>query len=537
MSTPTDTPAPPRRAFYVALALVTLAALVLRLAIASRPIEALDGKSLPDDAYLSLELAKNIGQGKGPLYGDVLTNGFQPLYVFLMAIPFAFQSPESLLETETLDRMTNLALILCGTFDAASVAVFGLALYTAFGLPSVALIGAAIWATHPALLVAAMNGLETSIALFFLLLVWLLALRAPFATASPRNLVVQGLVMGVAMVARIDLIMAGIYHFASSLLLLAKRKTPDADWLRRNLTFGAAVLVGYSPWLAYSYFHTGLFFPVSGKAIRFMSLAGVDQKPDSAFYARQLAKAVDSLFDNDPILPLAALTCFTLLAIAATRLSDARRALKALALPLIVAIALFCAYCFYIFGSWFFVRYLLPLFVFGFAALLAVLALALARLPRPIAAGVAIMLAAAAVAHGLTDARTENLLVGAPDKRLGYRNLGLWAAKKFPPGTIIGSSQTGGLGYYAPRLNVVNLDGVVNQQVFRSLVEKRNLDYIREVGVQYVVGWKSNIRFIKIRSEGFREKDLRFIEEVKGFRSWNNKWLLYEVTYPDKSRP
>ena len=73
------------------LSLVTSAllagGLALRVAIALRPLARLDGLTIPDDAYLCLTIARSFGRGLGPYYTDAFTNGFQPLYVLLMA-PF-----------------------------------------------------------------------------------------------------------------------------------------------------------------------------------------------------------------------------------------------------------------------------------------------------------------------------------------------------------------------------------------------------------------------------------------------------------------
>ena len=52
--------------------------LLLRCSVALRPLEYIDGLTIPDDAYLSLTIAKNIAAGLGPLYGLEHTNGFQP---------------------------------------------------------------------------------------------------------------------------------------------------------------------------------------------------------------------------------------------------------------------------------------------------------------------------------------------------------------------------------------------------------------------------------------------------------------------------
>src|SRR5262249_47846545 len=73
----------------IAIASLLLLDLSLRVAVAARPLERIDGLTVPDDAYLSLSLARAIGRGEGPRYGLGYTNGFQPLYVFLMAPVYA----------------------------------------------------------------------------------------------------------------------------------------------------------------------------------------------------------------------------------------------------------------------------------------------------------------------------------------------------------------------------------------------------------------------------------------------------------------
>ena len=84
-----------------------------------RPIAALDGRSLPDDAYIAMEIARNIGWGQGPRFVDYLTNGFQPLFVWLAAIPFAWTTPGAL-EPNQLDFLLKVALAFSCLFDLGS---------------------------------------------------------------------------------------------------------------------------------------------------------------------------------------------------------------------------------------------------------------------------------------------------------------------------------------------------------------------------------------------------------------------------------
>src|SRR5262249_41593103 len=113
----------------------------------------------------------------------------------------------------------------------------------------------------------------------------------------------------------------------------------------------------------------------------------------------------------------------------------------------------------------------------------------------------------------------------------GYMDIGLWAKRNFAAGTVIGSSQTGALGYFADTLRVVNRDGVVSKRCLESLEARRNMDYIREQKVQYVLGWESNLGFIANHSMGFREEDLPVVQQITEFESWGYPWYVARVTY------
>ncbi|MCA9637791.1 MAG: hypothetical protein KC420_17310, partial [Myxococcales bacterium] len=126
------------------------------------------------------------------------------------------------------------------------------------------------------------------------------------------------------------------------------------------------------------------------------------------------------------------------------------------------------------------------------------------------------------------------LLWGAADNRLGYRNLGLWARDRFEDGAVIGGLQSGALAYYAPRLEIVNLDGVVNEDAYWALRRRRLLDYIRAREVRYLIGWKDNIWMMANQSRGFSSNDWVHRRRIKGFRSWGFEWQLYEVLYPGR---
>ena len=542
-------PGPPFPGFGRALAVLFALAAALRAWLVARPLPALDGRAIPDDAYISLQIAKNIGLGLGPLYGDAYTNGFQPLYVWIMAIPAALAGPAELGTVDGLDALVKVALAVCAAFDLGTLLLVALLLRRA-GFPIAALFFALAWAIYPPFLATAMNGLETGLSLFFVALVWLLAERWPLASAPPRHLALLGLAVGVGATARIDLLMVGLFFAAASLAALWRGRTAGLGalargWLPRNLALAAGVAVGYAPWLFYSHYYTGRWYPISGEAVRFLSLAGVNRKHMRPFYEAMIERARDALRDNLPYLRWAALAAAALLValavVACLRRDPAlaarvRAALRLLALPALFGASLLVAYTFYIFCPWYFTRYFAPISILAVATLglaVDVSARALAR-RAPLLGRVVFGLAFTALAAAaIVQPKLDDLLRKGPDKRLGYRNLGIWARDKLPEGTILGAAQSGALAYYATQTLVYNLDGVVNQDAFAALKRRRLHEYIRAKKIRYLIGWDVNIWFLAHHSRGLPRREWVKRPPIRGFRSWGFPWLVYEVLTPE----
>lgn len=507
---------------------VLLLAALLRLGIATRPIAAIDGKSLPDDTYISLELARQIGQGNGPRFGDQMTNGFQPLYVFLMAPAFAGYDAPALSDTVVLDRITNLALILLALFDLASMGLWVCILRRRFGDHPAVFLAMLWWAVHPTVLTTAANGLETAIAVFFLLWIWERQQRVPFPVTSSGSLLLSGVIVGLGATARIDLLLLGVFFAAASLQTLWRKTLEPMPWFKRNMAFGLGVAAAYLPWVVYSYGHTGMVFPVSGSAIRFMSMAYYDHTLSVEALIHMPLVGLLKVMTNTPFLVL------ILVGYGVARLLgrvDAPQGWRRgdLALPVVFGITLFASYTLYVLGPWFFHRYLFPLSVPLLALSVPVWVRISASLEQRFGSGPHFAMAALILGLSLSTATFQSLVWGKADPDLGYRNLGLWAGRHFDAGTTVGSSQTGALAYYAPQLDVVNLDGVVSREALQSLRERTHFEYIRERGLDYVLGWEININFIRVHSSQLEDGDLVHEGTIPGFRSWNNPWEIYRV--------
>ena len=501
----------------------------VRLAIWLRPLRQLDDLVLPDDAYLSLHLARSIAHGLGPLYGLAPTNGFQPLYVFLMAPIFS-------LTGGNLDAPVRIALLVLIMADA--VAMFlTLRIARRLGCSAEAVfVAGLLWALSAWSLRTSLNGLETSIAAACIAATLWQWLRIRSGRRGTWNWVALGALGGLACVARVDSVFLAV---ALGVPLLWNASRPahggDTNAQRRAALRGlgvaaVAACVVVSPWLAYSWAWTHDVFPTSGRAVRYLQISAVDHDLTIAnTYLPMLVRAGRALARN-----LGLATVLTLvLALAASLASSGKERshvgwrLTGLLPMLAFGAMLVAAYTLVIFGPWYFGRYFYPLWI------PAVLAVAIAsdacfrslRTARWVAVAA---VAACVIAGSIADVRFRELIAPGRPGQWGYRRAGEWARDHVPPGTIVGGSQTGALGYFAERLTIVNLDGVVNRDCTEAMRRGEMLEYIRQSGVQTLL-WQDDIQMIARETKGYDPRALRYDGDIPGVSTEGLPWGIYHV--------
>jgi hypothetical protein len=514
------------RRLRLLLAALLFANFALRVALQIRPLEFIDDLAIPDDAYLSLTIARNIARGLGPLYGLAPTNGFQPLYVFLMAPVYALVPHDPGLPI-------RVALVMLALFDTAGLFFVFRLVERRSAFRATPFLVALTWMLHPYAILTALNALETSVAFCFIA-AFLFALDrlrdAPQSLARPAVSFGIGVLLGVAALARVDsLLLAPVLAGA----LLALRRRAGLSWSGLAAAACAAALgalVALAPWLAYSWHWTRDLFPVSGRALRYITLSSVDHAPTFAnFYRPILARAAGIVARRNALVLglIGALAAgLPLLRIGpraiATRLSSAIPALAFSAL-------LFAAYTGFVFGPWHFARYLFPLALALLLVLAAVVDLwgqALSLDRARVAFTVAI--AAIVIAGSVAQPAFRRLVAPRFGGTWGYRRIGLWARDHFPPGAVIGGSQTGALGYFADRLTVVNLDGVVNRDCYEAMRAGRMLDYVRRTGVRDLV-WQDDIELLARESPHTRPAAVTRMARIGRFETWGASWYLYRL--------
>lgn len=492
----------------------------LRVRGALQPVTVADGTAAPDDAWYVLDVARSIARTGEALYGDQPTDGFQPLHGLLASLAFHGRG-DSVPELDAAAQVARVPGLLADL-------VFPLLLVhlVARGRagPATGATVLALWATHPAFLEVAFNGLETSLALAAAAGVLVLVDRwvddGPLSRAP-----LLGLALGVAYLCRVD---AGLLAPAFAAVCLARAHR--AGRTPRGLAFvglaAAGALVPATAWWAWIVPQTGRFVPVSGDASRHIG---------DTLYGTGIAARLATLPDTwsrvvaaAPALWQGALLVGVLLLVAARR--DGTLRWPRAAWP--VVLGLWLGMLVVLYGTvvrvpWFTARHLapalvVPMLVLALAARRAAERWGNARVALPIA--VVTLL-------GLASPGTRQVVFGPPVPGAGYRELGLWA-RTLPAGSVVGALQSGALGYYGTSVRVYNLDGVVDERALTALRSGRPLDHLDALGVDHLVGHTNNIAVIAGPDPDRFAATFEPVGEVPGVRSWGQAWEWYRRRAP-----
>lgn len=492
-----------------ALFLLLLAAFVFRVQFVAEDLRVLALRGpLYDDSFYAFEIARNIAAGHGSTFDGLHpTNGYQPLYVLLLVpLYWLFGGHPSLpiyvalWGSALLNVLTGWLLFrLVRRYASEAAAFFALIL----------------WSFGPAIVRQAVNGLETSLAMFLVaasLETYLTVYRA--RGSGRRAAVTMGALLGLAILARVDALL-----FALALMADILWRGRGRDLRRLALVAAVAALVT-APWALASRFTVGTVLPQSGSATRLLSEAyaahdhpdfgtvSVREGPSARFVAGNLFLSLLQLGTSpvlhvytrglerllaptgvDPIAGLCGVAGVLLIGVLAAVYATWRRSRRGqsgvpadFAFMFLYSMLLIAAYSCVVFGQIFYSRYYYPIFffsilvgAFAFDMLLSIIRPGRAR--RMLA--LAILAGYALVLPYMTMHRVQNG---------NYRFLRVadWIDAHTPPGARIGVFNSGAIGYFSDR-SIVNLDGKVNPAALDALRHDQLRDYVRRAHIDYVV--------------------------------------------------
>jgi 4-amino-4-deoxy-L-arabinose transferase-like glycosyltransferase len=508
-----------KRSTVLLTTMLVLAALALHLSVSWQDFATLAKNGyLYDDSFYAFQIARNIAAGHGPTFdGVTLTNGFQPLYVFVLVPAYKLFGTDRI--APIYFALTLLALMTAVT----SLLLFLIARrYTRDG---VALFAALLWVFSPVVVRQTANGLETALALF--MFAWSVYYYLDRIRTNPGASAGQfaklGLLLGLAVLARVDQLLL-VLAMALDYLLLIRRRARSGDERGALRGFGltaATVAVVCLPWCIYGLAVVGSPLQESGTATRFLSIAyapffdlgpadmverGVGPSfvwahvvhsvsvlkqapPVHVFY-----RTVEKLGDGSPptgwvlyAVNAVSLAALALLAVwlgrgGRTHGNHNRRELSFL---ILFAVLLAAAYSTWVFGVFFFTRYFYPVFfivsILAACVLQDVVVWEARRRPliRVATAAVFVLYAIGLVYMGLSSAYRSKPIYQ-------FYDIAQWIEGNTSKDETIGVFQGGAIGYFSNR-RVVNLDGKVNGRALAALRNGKIGDYITEAGIDVVM--------------------------------------------------
>jgi len=539
------------------------AALAFHLAVAGQSFTVLaENGFLYDDSFYAFKIAQNITAGQGPSFDGVHpTNGFQPLYVFLIA-PFYW------LFRSNLVAPIYAALALSAVFTALSTLLL-YRIVARYASVKIAAVTAAIWTFSPVVTRQAANGLETSLALilFASIVYFYLSRVRPVEKTRGKDLVTLGVLVGLGVLARVDLVFLALV-VALDYLLVLRRRGATTHALRGVAVAFASAVVTYSPWLVYNAFVMRSVLQDSGTATRYLSLAyaplfglGSTQLASSGPTAGfiwghvvhtlsvlKLSPPVHAFFrgaeklgiglgaENTVILVadvvgLALVAGFVYLVVARKR-DLIVRGFDEIQFLLVFVAVIIAAYSLYVFGVFFFARYYYPVYfvLCIYAGLL--LEEGLRRVPAGatparVVAGVILAVYVGAFGYMAYTCACRSHRVYC------FYDVARWVNENTFPDDTIGVFQSGAIGYFSNR-RVINLDGKVNRDALAALKGGRLSDYLRQEGIDVVVDNRNVLElFLTGRFERARSGDPLVLLGLQPMMQVEGKkvpgWAAYRV--------
>lgn len=451
--------------------------LLLQVFLITRPLTFLLTNLLPDDAFYYFQIARNIAHGLGSTFDGIhKTNGYHPLWLLILIPIFSVFSVGGLHDVTPIYVALGTAVVL-----NAATALIVLALISRVTHNRLARAFAlALWAFNPFVIFESLNGLETSLALFFVAVFFFVALEAERHDRL-ADYVRAGVVGGLLVLARIDM---AFYVLAFSAWVVLKHGRNVSRLLRLLVPAGLIVL----PWILWNYFGFGMLLTSAASATPLVnhtltaldSGAGVVASIKAVFYmivtygtdvlARTGASWLVFIFLGSAI---------AFLADKSTQLPRSRKEVSVFLMLFVGFLALFLVDAGLRFTgrSYYFVS--VNLFIALGAAYVFKL---YGERVQQVGKIFCLLFVGALLTFGLGWYGTlRNQFIGQE----GMYQMAGWMSTHLPAGTSVGVFNAGLEGYFSS-VRVVNLDGLVNNSAFVALKNHELWKYLADQHIGYI---------------------------------------------------
>ena len=443
---------------------ITLIGGAVRLLLLLLPKSFLVTYRLPDDAMYYFTIARNLVSDSGISFDGVEpTNGFHPLWLFVITPIYWITGGEW--------DSVYVILALQSLLDTALIFACGYAAYKALDLHEqerhyAAIAAALMYAFNPISVIRGINGLETTVAAL-LLIVWLIKYIEHRRSGAGSYYALASL-SALVFLSRTDL----VFLLVPALIVLVIHDAKRGFRTSKLLLPALAGLAIVAPWLLWSYVTFGSIVQTSGEAVAIFAKA----KYDIIFAAGGYASYIISETLRTWIKPFI-YSSFGVGAIAIFLIARRRTDRKHLALFASLLLGTLALFTYHILSRGFirdwYVIQLVPLFI-------VVTSVAFAHFAgsRRLFLWLTLSLFFCGWIWEFTHPRLESQQVF-----LGQRSTA---------DAVVGGFNSGYLGYLAEG-PVINLDGVVNNDILHYLRTKDVRRYIDSVGITEIRDFRGTL--------------------------------------------
>lgn len=475
-----------------ALKVALFLCLVSTISLVVRPVHLVLDRPLDEDGFYCLAIARNIARGLGiSADGETLTNGFQPLWILLLAPLFQVADGDRILGVRLVLLLSALvhffAGLLLARFIVRVVSVPDRERKTLFWITLILFCSSAVIWLH------SFNGLETGLLLFMYSVV---LFSFTYLQLGERvSEILFGMLLGVLVLARID---AGFFVAFLLLLILLTDIRSLFDRIKSILVMGLSATLVSLPWWLWNVLEFGHVMPTSGRALQEFAISGdrfvlmakalaINLTP--SIYLGAFESAISILLR----LILVFLMSLTVVSFVRNRERCKNFKKAGVVLLSLAATSIFLAawYSAFSWASFFYLRYMAPLTLVG-VMLLSLAALQILRFLAsrqfPACIGFSAFFVIGPVLGVTVIAQTGIIFQG---HSMLHHQLPL-VLSTVPEGEWVASTQSGTLSFMRDR--VLNLDGRVNSETLSRQSELA--EYLVEKNVRWLVDWPDRVQMV-----------------------------------------
>lgn len=514
-------------------AVLLLAGLGVRLWISWLDEVLLFNKCVVDDAYFYLGIARNIAAGLGATFdGAIKTNGFHPVYAFLLVPIFKFFQNGT-------DLPLHLALTMLSIFNVLT----GIVIYMAVrGIAGAAagLTALFIWLFNPHVIMISLGGVEVGVAvLFWALCIYLYLRMQQSGEFNNRGIILLGVLTALAILSRVDAVFLFAVLTIDIFRQSIKRGAGFPGSFYKPLVFVSITFALLAPWFIWNLYHFGTIRQISGVTLpniaHNMYIDRHQTYMSPAFIKTELVYLkvwVQNIIRFSGGLPVWALLAVLLLSAArrrgAGRMKKLSDDIRPLHFSFFSAAILVLFYALYFWG-WLRPWYYLPVImvVTVYMGVLAGRALDShtgtstgSRGPGVRLSALLLILASVFSFRGYTTWKA-----GMFPFQAQLMESAEWLVANTGRDARIGAISAGIYGYKTQR--TTDLAGVVNEEAYRAMKDRNIFSYLQDRKIDYLVDREDMVKFYSRRFDrkGFMEN----LEPVFRFGPRESDVVVYRI--------